>query len=320
MKKKNYLIASLGLTLTLIPNKAEAKEIGLGVYPPLTRITANINTEVNTPLTIVNTSENEILVDIKLAAFKSSAKNNGTIDYMAKNDVPSDISSFLDDVKIKDGDSQIKSIKLYPKEYKKLNLFFTAPNTHEKDYYFSVVFSSESTTRPGGDSKDTIANIHTSLASNVLLSVNPSQNPTAHINELSSTKFVLSGNPEIKLLVGNTSSNFTSASGTLSIYNMFGKKIQSLQLKKVIILADSERYMTTGKAAKGNEKIIISNQKLLGIYTAKATIKINDFETISQQTSFISIPLFVVLIVTIALFIVLSILYKVIKKLNFKEA
>lgn len=318
MKKKKYIIASGSVLFALLPQRAYAKEIGLSVYPPLTRITANINSSVTTPLTVGNNSESEVLVDIKIIPFRSSDKNDGSIEYIAAKDVSSDMSSFLSDVKIIDGDSQIKSIKLYPKEYKKLSLSFTSSSERNKDYYFSVVFSTESTSRPSENTKDTIANIHTSLASNVLLSVGTLRQPTARISELSTSKFVLSGKPEITLAVTNTSPTFLSASGNIDIYNMLGKKVQTIPIKRVIILSESERYLTTDTNLKG-DKITVQKENLLGMYTAKAVVRINDLETVTQQASFVSLPLFILIMVIIIFFIFLSILFKVIKKLNFKE-
>lgn len=311
------IIASAGLS-TLATFASYEESFGqvreLGIYPPLVRINALPNAQVRTPYTIVNKSETEILSTIKLMGYKASNDENGSISYYPTGATPAELKNLINEVKFFDGENQIKSIKLYPKESKNLIMEFIAPE-NEKDYYFSVGLFEESDSAPKNE--ETVVKITNVLASNVLLSVGPSQQGTARVTEFTTSGFKLGGPAIFKLQVNNSSRNFVSTTGNVSIYNLFGEKVGSVELKPAITLANSQRYLVNNKSSNLKE-VTWDEGFTFGFYTAKAVVQVNKTMTIEKSTSFISIPLSVLLFVVVILFIVLSIMHRVLKKINFK--
>lgn len=300
----------------LSTKSAHANSTSLGIYPPVTRITALPGAVIRTPITIINNSNTEVLTGIKLLGFKAANENNGSVEYYNPGTkTPNDIDSLIKEVKMYDGKNQIKSLKLYPKEYKNLILELTTPN-NQKDYYFSVVFLTES--EKSQNEEETTISVVQGIANHILLSVGPLQRPTARISEFSTASFSLGGTQSFQVEVDNTSSNFITTTGTVAIYNIFGKKVGEVKLLPGIILADSQRYATNSLGAK-SQKVVWAENHTFGFYTAKAVIHVNKSKTITAETSFFSTPLMILIITTCLLFVSVSIFYRVIKKVNFRS-
>lgn len=299
----------------LTTNKVHAESTSIGIYPPLVRINALPKAQVRTPYTIVNRSNTEILATIRLIGFKASNEYNGTINYYSSETTPVELKQLMSDVKIFDGENQIKSIKIYPKESKNVIMEFIAPDT-QKDYYFSIALFEEVTKTL--KEEETTVRITNVLASNVILSVGASQEDTAHISELTTNAFKLSGPVILKLQVNNTSKNFISATGNVNVYNIFGEKVGSVKLKPTLILSGSQRVMTNNDSTSTIKTVNWDEKFTFGFYTAKAVIHINETAIIEKSTSFFSIPLSILILVVVILFVLISIVSRVIKKINFK--
>lgn len=289
----------------------------LGIYPPLTRINALPGVDVKTPLTLINSSSEEVLLGIKVLGFKSSNDGNGSIDYFTSSDIPEHLSQFISKVNVYSDENQIKSIKLYPNESKNLIVQFKAPEK-DSDYYFSLVFIPE--VANVSPNSETTVKILNGQATNLILSVGAVQGGTARISELTTTPIKLGKPAHIELEVTNTSKNYISATGDLFIYNLFGEKVGSIKLKPAIILADSDRKMINATETSKNQTVTWNEKFTFGFYTAKAAIRINDTHTVYRETSFFTIPTGVLIAVIILFFIVISIVFRVIKKVNFKSA
>lgn len=309
------LIAPLNLAAVLtISTQVDAESTTLGIYPPLTKITAQPGASISVPITIINTSQDEKLLDISILGFKSSNNTQGIVEYYAKENIPHALSSFINTVKFYNEENQIKSIKLYAGEQKNLYIKFKAPEKNEADYYFSPVFTVS--TASGLQKEQTTVKVSQSIASHILLSVNPTQSPTAYISSLSTSPIILSGPVKISLEITNESPNFISADGNITMYNVLGKKVAEAKIPESVILSNATKKIST----KDNSNTIEITGTYIGFYTVKSEIRLNDTKNVSKETFFLYIPFTLLFLVCITLVILIGIGYRVIKKLNFKQS
>ncbi len=310
MKRKFSIGRSLLASTLMTATQAEGDSTTLGIYPPIIKITAQPQAEVSVPLTLINKSKNEKLLDIDMLAFRSSGNSQGFLEYYTQTNTPHGTSSLLKTIKIFDGENQIKSIKIYPNEYKSIIITFVVPDKQSVDYYFSPVFTEASQST---EKSSTTINTLQSIGSHILVSVSPLQSPTTYISEMHTHPIIFNGPVKISLEAENPSPNFATIQGKISIYNLAGKKVHEENIPSSVILSKSAKNIQT------NGKNIEIQGKFIGLYTAKTELTVNESEKLSKDTHFLYIPLFIVVIITILLFIVCGVGYKVIKKLNFKQ-
>lgn len=298
-------------------NTAQSHEVSFGVYPPVTRIITAPHAAVASPISVFNNTNDILKLDIVLRAFRASDAQDGTIQYYTAKDTPTGAASFLNTVKIEDNKEQVKEINLYPNEYKKLTIIFPGP-VQPQDNYFSVIFLNKAT-----EAKTDVSIIHvaTGVAANVLVTEEKAASIVSITPELKTKSFLLAGPAKISLTLTNNSDSFISTSGNIYIYDIFGNRTARLPLKPAIILANSSRVITAAVPVNSKTTDIVWGEKfLMGFYTVKASIAVNKTSSHTYETHFFAIPLFILLVSTLILFIVLSILYRALKKLNFKES
>lgn len=314
MKKKYALLPSMVLVPVLVSN-VYASETSIGIYPPLTRITALPGAKVISPLTVVNSSESLKTFTIVLKGFRASDKNDGTVEYYPTKDTPQDLSSFLSSVTIQSEANVIKSIDLYPNEYKKLDIIFTAPEKQEADYYFSVVMQS-SPENTQIDQNDTLTHISTGVATNVIVAMNSAQKANGTIADFSTQPFVVRGPAVFSLVAQNTSGKYAEVEGTIAIYNILGKKVGSIPLQPTLVLSDSERIM---KTSTSQNQVEWGEKFIFGFYTAKAVLRFDKTHVVTEEIRFFAIPIVALVVITVILFVILSICLRILRKINFKE-
>ncbi|MBP7832157.1 MAG: DUF916 domain-containing protein [Candidatus Levybacteria bacterium] len=298
----------------LLSTPVHAESATLGIYPPIIKITAQPGSAISIPITVVNASQNEKLVDISVLGFKSSNNTQGIVEYYGEENIPHALSSLINTVKFYDEDNQIKSIKLYAGEQKNLQVKFKAPGKTEADYYFSPVFTVNSTSE--SQKEQTTVKVSQSIASHILLSVNPTQNPTAYISDLSSNPIILNGPVKISLEVTNDSPNYISTDGSIAIYNVLGKKVSEAKIAESIILSNSTKKIGTND----KQNTIEITGTFIGLYSVKSELSLNNTKTVSKETFFLYIPFTLLLVVCVLLVVMLGVGYRVIKKLNFRQS
>lgn len=294
--------------------KSSAKEVSLGVYPPVIRVKSIPEATVNLPITVFNNSESILPLDISFKPFYDSGKRDGSISYYAEKDVPQRDLDFMKVLTIEDQDIEIKNINLYPKEYKTLNLKFKMPKDIGSDYYFSIVLSSAVDTK---SSTETRSYIVPGAAVNILVSGDKSE-PSAVINELNTDILIFSGPTKLNLLVKNTSRNYEAVSGNVILYNTLGKEVERVKLETEIIISEAQRNMQQNNNTYNNQ-ISLGSKFMLGLYTVKAEIMAENKLIAAQETKFFAIPLVFLLVLTIIIFVIFSILLRTLRKLNLKN-
>lgn len=313
-EKKLFLLVPAALPF--IPAQAHADKVALGVYPPIIRVRANPKATVKVPFTVTNFSDTNITTSISLRPFQSTSRNDGSIEYYATKDIPTSESNFLNTVTIVEENKVIKSINLYPNESKKLEINYPAPET-STDHYFSIILAS---TTADSKTDSSVVRINSGIALNVLTTVEGSTSSSGSITELEAHKLILSGPAKITLKAANESNTFENVSGVITIYNMLGEKVGSLRLKQSIILANDSRYLKPELPQTASNQIEWNNGLLFGVYKVKAVVQFDQLHSATAETHFVAIPLLLLLITVVALFIVLSIVFRTLKKLNFKES
>ncbi|MFI5265618.1 MAG: hypothetical protein ACHQT7_02640 [Candidatus Levyibacteriota bacterium] len=296
----------------------QPQEVSLGVYPPVTRIFTNPKAQVSSPINVSNHTNDMLQLDIVLRAFRASDANNGTIQYYSPKDTPAQDLAFLNTVQLQDNNGPIKQVTLYPNESKTLHIVFPGPLSN-KDFYFSVIFLHQGTESKTDES---LVHVATGVAGNVLVSEGNAQGNNVLLTpDFQTRNIVFTGPAKFNLTLNNNSDNFISTSGNVYIYDIFGNKAGVIPLKPAIILNNSSRIMTGTDVASGKGQDIAWGERFLfGYYRAQAVIKINQTGTQTYETHFFAVPVFILLIFSLILFVILSILHRTLKKLNFKES
>lgn len=312
MKQKTFAMAILTSALFFDSKGISyAESTSLGIYPPLTRIRAKYKAHVVSPITILNNSNEVLNLKVSFKAFTSTPDNS--IQYYSEKDTPVYVSNFLNTVKLYDGENEAKIITAFPRQYKNISIQFDTPSD-EKDFYFTTLFTPE---KINNNADDTVLLINTSIGSNFLITVNK-KDYSGLINQFKINSVIINDKTPIALSVKNTSENYVTASGFINIYDFLGKRVSQIKIYPTTILSNSSQNMY--QLTNGNKEKLHWDQKFtLGFYSAEAEIKFDNSFTLKSKTETFGAPLIIIITVSLSFFILLSILYKVIRKLNFKE-
>lgn len=287
--------------LIMFPQKVWAEKLSVGVYPPLVYIQAATPNSIKTPLTIQNSSNESVSLQISFRPFTSSKAENGEVSFIDN----SSFDKLVKDQKISvlDNGSLVSKIELGAKQSKTLALMINLPSEEKtSDYYFSVVFTStprdpelvsgsiniDSDFRQ--NDKEITAKTYVSMgvAANVLLSVNPilvkpdSGRARMTIEEFSTLYLLDQGPVPFKLRVKNEGEYIVAASGNILISNMFGQTVGKINIPSSYVLKNTARVLSS---TKWEEKF------LLGYYTATLNLKLDGNKpAITKTISFIALP------------------------------
>lgn len=298
LKPKIFLIGSvLIIILLFIPKNINASGYSLSIYPTIIKIKAKSSSLVKTGVKIKNLSDKPVELNYVLKPFVANEKNPNQVKYLLYSDYTSKDTHFLKGVTILEDGQTISKITLSPKQEKNLTISIDVPKEEEsRDQYFSLVFLTQDKDNPDSSYSQIIEGIGT----NILVSINP-QGYKANIKDFS-TSFLISGGPvKFNIEVENTEQNFISASGYILISNIFGQNVGKVNIGERNILAGSNVRMST----KENSDIVWPENFLLGSYKAKLYINYENSPTLLRETTFIALPVKLIIILTIAGFIVI---------------
>jgi len=261
-------------------DKAEAKALSLGIYPPIIQIQIEPPANIDTPITIENHGQETVTLEILFKPFALSKEENGEIIYLTGKK-----PLIFENIKISEDEEIIEKVVIPPKQSKTLKLNLDIPKDEPlSDYYFSVLFVSEN--RP----KERLnqLKIQGGIATNILLSIKGippliGAKPTSigKIVEFSSPSFLEKGPVPFTVRLKNQSNHFITPQGAISIKNIFGKTIGQVKLSAVNILADTIRSQET----------LWQGTFLFGPYTATLNINPSDKEpSLMKSTNFFVFP------------------------------
>jgi hypothetical protein len=294
-------------------NQARA-DFSLGVYPPITQIEVTPPNVVDSQISVENTGNDVANLKIKLKAFKSSSDNNGQIEFLKDTDgIPGNDPLILQKMAIFDGDQQIDTLTLAPKQIRNVTLHIELPKDEPSgDYYFSIVFQSSS---PIID-QDTGSAISGGVATNVILSIGPKTKTTGSIQNFSTPWIVTGGPIPFSLLVRNTSNHFIVPTGDIVIQDMWGQNVGRISLLPVNILANSQRLVPDTKS-KSFTDAIWPEKALLGIYRAHLRILLsNEGPLFEKNIYFIALPIPAIIGIILGIIIITLIVLRVKQRLK----
>lgn len=283
MKKIFFLIT----LIFIFPAEAFANPLGITASPAVSSIRTQPGRTETATLNLENKTDQTISYVITMVPFKGGGLDGEPI--LVNPD--SSYQKLFSGIYILENGSPTKNVSLGPRQKKSISLVLDLPgNLEEKDYYFSVIFTSESNDKP---EDSTSVSIDQAIGINVLLSVGAISSPSGDIKELITSKFVDKGPINLDLVVKNSSQNFTTARGNVLIVNMFGQDVGSIELEKTNILANSERLIS----ANWKEEF------LLGKYKAIAEVALSaEGPVITKEITFYAFPTKSLILVVGALF------------------
>lgn len=306
------LLSAYYLPLTTARTFAEG--LSLGIEPPIIQIDAVTPASIKTPITIENNGDTPTRLKIQLKAFTASEKQNGMVHYLDGSDVGANPALF-NNIQFADNNHNVDSVALSPKQKKAIVMHIGIPeNMPHDDYYFSVVFISESQEELSKTSSTTPIGI----ATNVLLSIGPKGATTGQIEEFSAPFFTTSGPVPFILRLKNTSDHYITPKGVIMIKNMFNQTIGRVDLLPVNVLSGTTRaipdMLLSPDASKSahfirpqtrHEAAVWPEIFLLGPYTAELTLALSDEGPIFRRTIyFFALP--IILLVSIVILILLT--------------
>lgn len=309
---KNKFTVNFILILTLAScflihdsRAARAQELSVGIYPPILQIQTDPPASIKAGISIENKSDQTTTYNIYLVPFRSSIKDNGEPDF--DNTLTPLYEDFFSKVQVIDGTHVIQKLTLAPKQKKSLTLHIGLPKGEPPmDYYFSVLFISDSGNQAKQDSSIAAQG---GIGTNVLVSVGPKSPARGAISEFSASSFVTKGPVNFKLAVFNTGLSYFAPKGNVVIKDMFGQTVGQVNIIPVNILSSSQRFMPSKGSNDQNQPRVVWNQKfLLGIYHAEASVAISDQGPIVKKTlTFLAIPIEGILGILLAIAIVVGI-------------
>ncbi len=312
---RTKIALTLPILLTTSASEALAKKSSIGIYPPLIRVRSNYNATVNVPVAVINESDTKQDLDIVLRPFKGSENNSYSISYYSSKDIPKNESDFIQTVTVLDDSKPVKSISLYPNETKNLTISFKSPSKTQ-DNYFSVIAMNKIAE---GKSDDTLSQVASGVAANVLVSTGSKLESNGIITEFKAPAIVFSGPMRMSLVVTNTGDSYTTVSGTISVYDLLGNRAGQIPLKTTTILSGEARIMSPELPHGASSSIEWNEKFLLGLYTAKAVVSFDKTNSAVSETHFLGIPLLLLLMITLVLIVILNIIFRTLKKLNFSS-
>lgn len=320
------LLICIGIILFTGVSTVSANEISLDLSPPLTKIEAHTPTDIRTPFTITNQTDQSVKLTIELKPFVPSENEDGQITYLSEKEAStSGYLSFLKQVQIVNKNVAIDSIELGPEQKKKLLLRINLPEgVPPADYYFSIIFTTKekATTQ---NAEETSIKFRGGIASNVLLSVNPEKRHNAVIEAFDTDFYHQHGPISFTLRVNNPDKHMISPKGVMLITNMFGQTIGRIEIPETNVLAGSTRALVytpknKTKDIKNDQKdpSVLWNEKvLLGYYRAQLSLAISESGPVYTRTiDFIVIPMKILLSTLLSLMIILLIILRIKKKLK----
>ncbi len=296
------------LFIGLFPEKANASAFSVSVYPPVIKINATAPVGLKSVIIVSNPTDQTETFDISFKHFTQADSETGQVRYLRSTELKLKDPLIFERIKIFDGEDEISSLELGPKQQKQLSIQFDITEEETiSDYYFSIIFTSS---KPTSDAQKNKSDILSAVATNVLLSIGPQATPQAEISEFSAPLFTNKGPVEFKVKATNLGEQFINARGHILIKNMFGQTVGSIGLTPTNILGLTSRFIPSDKQLS---KAVWPETVLIGPYTATLYLKFSDNGPILTQTiRFIGAP---IQILTISL-IVISLLLVIRAKLK----
>ncbi|OIP57512.1 MAG: hypothetical protein COX79_02180 [Candidatus Levybacteria bacterium CG_4_10_14_0_2_um_filter_36_16] len=326
MRKVFILLFAFFLFSKFVPAAMAADEIDIGINPPIFEIATTPPSKVEAKIFLQNYSEIARDFDIKLHPFRQSQELNGTIEYLINDDFYGPDPLIRQKVHFFVNGEEVQKIHLDALEQKTINMQIDLQKDSPiGDYYFSVVFITESLNQ----ASQTSTTIPAGIATNVLLSVGQKGPATGSISEFWAPLFVEHGPVYFKALIYNTSDHFILPNATIIIKNIFGQTVGKIETLPQYILSQTQRYLIDRSEGKQSEEVIKfhqdakipsviwSEKALFGMYTATLQVNLSDnTRPIKKSIVFFAFPLIWVIGISVIFAVILGIYISVRRKIT----
>ncbi len=303
-------------------SRAFAQGQSISIYPPVIEVQSTPPSSPSLPIVIQNNNSEDVALRIELIPFRTNNSSGEVVllpDEISKGFYPyyKDRIQFLIDGKKTD------TVTLQALESKEIELNINLTKGDPPgDFYYSIVFISQG--QKGTESN--VTSIPTGIASNLLLSIGPKDVASGGISQFSTPSFKSKGPVEFTLKLHNASKHLINPTGTIEIANTFGKSVGLVKLLPQYVLSRSDRYLVDDSQSTSSAqtttlldvtpKVIWPEKFLFGWYKATATVQLEENgPTFKAATYFFAFPLYLFFPLVIALFVIISIIYRIRRKI-----
>lgn len=333
IKKVIFLVILTTYYLLLTTAPTSAAGLSLGVSPPILQIETQVPATIQTPITVENSSDEALELQILFKPFKAELEN-GEVSYLSPDESPGPDPLIFQKMQIFDNNQNIQSLTLAPGGQKTLTLQISLPKDEPGgDYYFSVVFLQNPQAAEGiSEEKSSQSQIKGGIAATVLLSIGPKGKTTGVLEEFSVPFFLEKGPVAFTVRVKNTSRHFITPKGAILVKNMFGQTVGKVELLPVNILANTVRAipdslqspeatpvaeLNARRYTLDAPKALWNESFLLGPYTAALTLALSDQGPLFTKTiHFVGFPIQGIIGLLVALFLVILVRNRLKKRLS----
>jgi len=273
-----FQIATMVVAFALLfanSTAVQAQTISLSIWPPLLEVQMMPGKSVIQNYQLVNNSESFLEITPSVVPFEPDGEN-GLIKILAPDDSPY-FFSFTSKEKINE------PFVLDPKESRQVSLKITLPkNNAEKDYYFTLLFSSSINPKDQKNQTSSISKIGT----NILLTSSSVEKPPllGRIYQFSAPLIIDSFSPvNFNLVLENYGRTFFKPFGQISITGILKQKGE-IKLLEQNVLSGSKRKLTLPAYKPGLP---------LGPFKAKLEFSLNEdgaLPVISTEIDFWYLP------------------------------
>jgi len=289
------------LLICLLPQKVWAQTISLSIWPPLLEVQMIPGKSVIQNYQLANNTDSFLEITPIIALFEPDGEN-GQIKILPAEKRTYDSSPYF--FSFTTNEKFNEAFTLNPRETRQLSLKIALPkNNAEKDYYFTLLFSSAAS-REG--QKNQTASV-TQIGTNILLTASRAEKPPllGRIYKFSAPTVIDSFSPvDFTLVLENFGRTFFKPFGQITASGMLKQKGE-IKLLEQNILAGSKRKLTL-PAYRPNLPI--------GPFKAKLEFSLNEegaLPVLSTQISFWYLP-YKLIILSAGAFLLL----KIFKKIN----
>jgi hypothetical protein len=289
------VIITCPLLLITFSHSVTAQSFSLGIYPPLLEVMIMPGKSVSQKYELSN-GENEIALTPKITAFTPSGEK-GNVQLSEDN---KDIEAVKKWFSFENTAIEFdKPFTLSPNEVRSLLLKISIPpNTQEKDYYFTLMFSSEPQPQTKGSGVYQVGVIGT----NLLITVSKDGKP---LKQGEIAEFKLSGlpiidsfdTPEFVIRLKNISKSYWKPFGKITTSGLLGQKWEQ-ELIPDNILGNSIRQIQVSTSSANSKFLIGPYQARIEFTPDQEEIKVN------QAISYFAFPFKGLLGIVIAFIII----------------
>jgi hypothetical protein len=265
---------ALGAVFGLSGTASAATTQSFQISPPTSNFAADKGTNVKGVIKVTNLTDAPIALKVGKENFAAKGEE-GEVELVDAADPLYSLAPWFN--------LSVTAVDLPARATKEVPYTIAVPaNAEPGGRYGSIVFSSIPPKLPSGVSG---ASVQQTLAALVFLRINgAAREQLAVASFVADKSFAEYGPVSLTTRLKNTGTVHEKAIGTITIYNMFGVKVDTIKLDEHFVIPGAIRKLHNTWAPKGYNKF------LFGTYRAELAAHYGDGKTLNGTTSFTVIP------------------------------